>query len=206
MIIGTVLFLALGVFTLVMVILGLVAWMRDRTKSIVRLAGILGIVYALYAVALVTVSLFSQAKDLKYGEEQCFDDWCATVTQFKIDPISSDSATARQYVVVYLRVTNKGKRMEMAPDSPRVQLIDSLGNAYGISEAGQAAYVKRFGKQEPLDKRIGAGESFNTALVFDLPSIRNGLKVSVTEGGWPSRLVIGDENSFFHAHRTTPLD
>jgi hypothetical protein len=143
-------------------------------------------VAAIYLAALLLVSLTSHERRLALGEDQCFDDWCTSVTKIE---------QRRPQTVVLLRVTNQARRVRMRPDNPHIEVRDARGESFAPAMDDGV----------PLDKTLGPGESFTKQIVFELPPATERPVFVVTEGGWPSRLVIDDENSFFHLKTVTPL-
>jgi len=152
---------------------------RWRQSSITGLA--LVAVMAAYGASLVGVSIFTPTRELAIGEWKCFDDWCASVT----------SATrSGDAIEIELSVQNRGRRAQ-APDTPRAWLLHGAErNELDVPE---------------LASRVPGGSTRK------LPPIRIVLPAAerpqllVTEGGLPSLLVIGDDNSPFHPQPAWPL-
>jgi hypothetical protein len=162
-------FLVVGLL-LAMLVLGVRrSWRSARTAAMVA-----ALVVFVYGVALLVVSVTTPARSLAIGDWKCFDDWCASVT--------STTRTGDE-VLVTVSVQNRGRR-EQAPDTPRVWLVHN-GRRDQVAVAG-------------LTSRVPGGS------VRQLPPLRlvspasEGPQLVVTEGGFPSRLVIGDDNSPFH--------
>lgn len=152
------------------------SWRSARVASLVAV-----VIVIAYAAALMGVGVTAPARSLAIGEWKCFDDWCATVTS---------TTRTGDVVLVSLTVQNQGRR-EQAPDSPRVWLVH-----HGVRDEVIVA---------GLTSRVPGGS------VRALPQIRvvspasESPQLVVTEGGFPSRLVIGDDNSPFHAQPAWPL-
>ena len=132
-------------------------------------------VVGLYALALVAVSLTTPGRTLAKGEWKCFDEWCVTLV--------SSSRTGGS-LTLQLSVQNRGRR-EQAPDTPRAWLTGD-GGRDEVSIPGLAA-------------RVPGGSTVALAPVTLVAPASGHPAFLVTEGGFPSILVIGDENSPFHA-------
>jgi hypothetical protein len=140
-----------------------------------------GVTVILYGLALVAVSVTTPARTLAIGEWKCFDDWCASVT--------SVSRTG-DAVTVVLSVQNQGRR-EQAPDTPRVWLIRN-GHREEVIVPG-------------LNARVPGGSVRRLPTMALTAPANESPQLVVTEGGFPSRLVIGDDNSPFHPQPAWPL-
>ena len=133
-----------------------------------------GLLMAVYAVALVGASATAPARSLANGEWKCFDDWCVTITSV---------VRTGNTVQIVLTVQNQGHR-EQAPDTPRAWLLHNTRRDEVVVPG--------------LASRLPGGSSRHlppirlTAPTAELP------RFLVTEGGFPSVLVIGDDNSPFH--------
>ena len=166
--VGTVL-LVLGLIVATLVLVVGRSWSGARVTSVVA-----GLIVIVYGVSLIVVSLTTPVRSLAMGEWKCFDDWCASVTSLTR---TGDS------VLVSLSLQNRGRR-EQAPDSPHLWLV-----LHGVRDEVIVA---------GLSSRVPGGS------VRQLPQIRlvspasDNPQLVVTEGGLPSRLVIGDDNSPFH--------
>jgi len=169
-------FLVVVLMAAVLVLVVRRSWRSARVTSMVA-----GVIVIAYAAALMVFSVTTPVRSLTMGEWKCFDDWCASVTSVTR---TGDS------VLVSLSVENQGRR-EQAPDSPRVWLVH-----HGVRDEVIVA---------GLSSRVPGGS------VRQLPEIRlvspasDSPQLVVTEGGFPSRLVIGDDNSPFHPQPGWPL-
>jgi hypothetical protein len=145
------------------------SWARARATGIVAAA-----VLAVYSLALVGVGIASPARSLALNEWKCFDDWCATVTS--VTRTGDD-------VVVSISTRNQGRR-EQAPDTPRVWLVhNSRRDEVSVPEL--ASRVPGGTLRQLREVRLSVPSSEGPVLV-------------ITEGGFPSRGVIGDDNSPFY--------
>lgn len=74
------------------------------------------------------------------------------------------------------------------PNSRVLTLVDERGNKYApTSQSGT-----------PLTTPLRPAESYTTEVVFDLPAEVKSPTLLINEGDWPTRLVIGHENSPLH--------
>ncbi len=105
------------------------------------------------------------------------------------------------YYVVTVQVRNASQRTAQKPDHPAFFLEDGHERQYLSSPIGQQAVTQ----QPTWETRLQPGETQPRTLVFDAPaSLRQHTpqpRLGVTEGSWPTPLVVGDENSPWH-HRT----
>jgi hypothetical protein len=163
--------------TVVLLVSTLVAALRRRGRSASRRGAGAAVVVVAYAVALLAAGAASRPRPLADGQWKCFDDWCVTVT--------SVAATADGRDVT-LQVRNAGRGRAQRPDAPHAS----------IEPAGRQLEI------DGLDQRLEPGQTATLHASVPLSDMTGGpgARLVVTEGGWPSRLVIGDENSPRHAH------
>ncbi|GAA3290801.1 hypothetical protein Dvina_18955 [Dactylosporangium vinaceum] len=161
----------------VLMIVTLVAALRGRTRSAVRLGSACVALVGTYAAALVAAGAASRPRTLAHGEWKCFDDWCVTVAS------ATPAADGRD---VTLLVRNAGRGRAQRPDAAQAYL-----------EPGRRPLVVA-----GLDERLDPGQTATLhVLVLRADVAGNaGTRLVVIEGGWPSHAVIGDENSPWHAH------
>jgi hypothetical protein len=170
---------ALVVLALLVAVVAFAA--RRRWARSLRALSALGLVLALYAAALLGASLIAPHRTLRIGQWKCFDDWCASVTS---------AVRTGDTVQLSISVRNQGRRRQ-APDTPRMWLIDD-GRRDEVSVPGLASAI--------------AGRFTVTLPPIALTASSTGRPMLlVTEGGFPSGLVIGDENSPFHPQRAWQL-
>jgi hypothetical protein len=163
--------------TAVLLVAALVAAVRRRTRSAVRRGAAAVVLAGAYAIALIAVGVTSRARALSDGQWKCFDDWCVTVAS--VAPV----ADGRE---VTLLVRNAGRGRAQRPDAPQAYL-DPGRRPLAITE---------------LDKRLGPGRTATLHVLVPRSDMADGsdTRLVVSEGGWPSHAVIGDENSPWHAH------
>ena len=151
------------------------ALMRHHPTSARRRFVAAATLVLLYTAALVTAGVASRPGVLSAGDWKCFDDWCITVRS------TTATATGRR---VTLEARNAGRGRAQRPDSPHVVLEPAGRPPVPVPVTG-------------LDQQLNPGQT--AALTCEVTWTGPG-RLIVTEGGWPSRLVVGDENSPWHAH------
>lgn len=83
--------------------------------------------------------------------------------------------------------------------SQSTSLFHTAGRRYAFSPAGQKAWEDEHGPTTPLTKELRPGESYETALVFDVPAGAARLRLFLGDDplGVES-VLIGHENSPMH--------
>jgi hypothetical protein len=158
-----------------------------------------------YAVVLLGASLSSKTRQLAPGTDKCFDDWCASVIGSRILP-RTNSVASNELIAVTLRISNRARQAAFRPSQPRVILMLPDGDTLASSEVAQSEFEKQAGPQDDLAKRLLAGESFQTTLVFEVPATTRQASVVVLEGPAAiTQFLVGDENSFFHKKMVYPI-
>lgn len=161
----------------------------------------------LYFAALLLVSFTSSQTIIEQTQEKCFDEMCFSVKQVnkvKTLGLPPEQKTAQGiYYVVTLQLRNAALRVPQKPDNPAYNIVDRQGKSYIYSGEGQIALERQQPQQvRPIDflssHRLNPGEVLTNDLVFDLPTAVEEPGIVITEGSWPTPLIIGDENSFFH--------
>ncbi len=160
-----------------------------------------------YLVALLIFSLASHEKVLARDEEKHFCEIDCHLAYSVIDVRQSktlgdapNQKTAHgTFTVVTIKTrfdeaTISGRRGDglLFPNSRVLTLFDDRGNKY----AAAAATPGDSGK--PLTTPLRPGESYTTAIVFDLPADAKPATLLINEGEWVTHLVIGHENSPLH--------
>jgi hypothetical protein len=200
--VGSLLFLAFLLATGILTAILAYRKLRKRPTRGLKLAIV--VCLSAYAVALLGFSLTSKNRQLALGTDKCFDDWCATVTSARPLP-NPNRAAGTGLVAVTLRISNRARGAAFRPSQPRVSLVFAGGDA-APSAPAQREFEKQEGPQEDLNKRLVAGESFQTILVFEVPAAARELSVVILEGPATfTRILAGDENSFFHKKMTYPI-
>ena len=94
--------------------------------------------------------------------------------------------------------TMRPKEAPLYPNPRQVYIVDSSGRRYNPSEAGQRALEETGVKSTPLSRPLIPGESYVTALVFDLPSDIREPRLYVGDADPVSSILIGHEESPLH--------
>lgn len=199
LLIGDLIFLA----TFLMIVAGVVLLaiaLTTRHSRFARGVLLVGVTWLLiYAVALFAVSWVTPQQTLAIGQEHCFDEMCFSVTQARTaNAMTSQDGVSHvahgTYYIVTMQLRNKARWQPQKPDSPGAYLVDQSGHTYQPARDGQQV----IGQEARWDERLQPDERQMRDLVFDVPSNAGQPSLVITEGGWPSPLVIGDENSPFH--------
>jgi len=184
---------------------GILAYRKLRGRRIRGVALAIVLCLSVYALALVAVSLTSATLQLALGTDKCFDDWCATVTGAESLPGLS-APIGMKRVAMTLRISNRARQSAFRPSQPRVTLALASGVIVAPSPDAQRQFERQAGPQEDLAKRLVAGDTFQTKLVFEVPAATHEASVILVEG--PSVLtqfILGDENSFLHKKIVYPV-
>jgi hypothetical protein len=200
---GNLLFFLFLLATIVLTILLIYRKLRGKTIRPIAIA-IIGCLLT-YAVVLVGASLASRTRQLALGTDKCFDDWCASVTGSRVLP-TANAAAGNALVAITLRISNRARRAAFRPSQPRVMLTLPSGDTLAPSEVAQREFEKQAVPRDVLGKRLLAGESFQTTLVFEVPASTRQASVVVLEGpAVITRFLVADENSFFHKKMVYPI-
>ena len=110
---------------------------------------------------------------------------------------------AHEYVVT-VQIRNAGRGRAQRPDHLAIQIVDRQGRdamfmtvdaTTGATTSADSTRINALWNQPLL-----AGQQVSHQISFDWPTDAEQPLLLATEGGWPTVLVIGDENSFFHPH------
>ncbi len=201
---GTLAFLgaALALPVLAGLALHAIATGRGARARLLARAG-LGVI-GFYAAALALFSFTSRDRVLGRSEEKLFcgadcDLAFSLVAAEPIDPIvpAFRLRPAHRSWLVSVRVRSDAARVTIRPSSARARVLDARGRAYDVAALAE----RELGVGDaghPFDRALPPGESYVRNLVFELPADISEPRLLITEGGWISRLVPGDENSPFH--------
>ena len=181
--------------TIVAVIVTLVSRRRLPSRSILVGASIW---LSLYITGMLMVSFLTPQTVLSLRQEKCFDDMCFSVTSVDI----TANLKAKQYVsmpqglfyIVTVQLRNAAIRAPAKPDNPLFTLVDQQGHTYAPSLLAQQS----IGQAPTWNQQLQPGEIVPREIVFEVPNLLQQPGLLIAEGGWPTMLIIGDENSFFH--------
>ena len=173
--IGGLVFLLLVALTLTLC--GVLAHRALKHRSLWQVGASLIGAWVFYAAVIAVTGILSADHLISLGSIECFDDWCAGVT---------NATTSGTVVTLDVLVINEARRTAQTPDHPKLVLIDSTGAEHLPTEE-----IPR-----PLDSRVEAGEIFTTQLRFEIGSGVVAPRALLTEGSGPP--LIGDQNAFLH--------
>jgi hypothetical protein len=189
---------------------------RRRRLAKLILAGAIAAA-VLYLFALLGLSIVSHEQVAARGEEKYFCEVDCHLA-YSVVGVENRRTLAGQvprglYRLVTVRVRFDEETiarwrphdMSLTPNSRLVRVIDASGKTYPIDARGQNALVSSLGPQVPLTRPLNPGESYETRLVFDLPANVLNPRLLITESFWPTLLLLGHENSFFHGKTSWAL-
>lgn len=155
---------------------------------------------ATYLVLLLLGSITSHGRVLAPGEEKhiCEVDCHLAYSVASARSESLAGGLARHVVTVKVRFdqetisSRRSRTATLSPNSRYVALVDARGHTYPSSSEG-------------LRRLLIPGESYATDLVFDVPADAGDLRLILRNNDLPTPLIIGHENSLFHAKTTFAL-
>jgi hypothetical protein len=167
----------------------------------------------IYLAILLSVSLLSPAPTLQPGQVRCFGEMCFTVTHVRVTKtlgeIDHPLVAKGVFYVLTVRLQNTARQATQRPDHPRLWIVAQDGSIYPAMIDPHSIQGQPAGAAIPAntmwDQQLQPGKATKRTLVFDLPVDATGLRLVIAEGSWPTPLIIGDENSFFHARTTFNL-
>jgi hypothetical protein len=186
-------FIAVFFATVAALVLAAVAALRGRRARAIAILRRMGIFAGLYLGIVILVSLVSPRRVLQVGEDQCWDDWCLTVTDVRRKP--SDNGIRYD---VTIRISSRARRVAQRGRGTHVYLMDDRGRCYDpISEPAAV----------PFDILLQPQEAVRTTRVFELPSdTADPVLVASHGGGFPAWFIIGDSGSLFHKRTVVQLE
>jgi Domain of unknown function (DUF4352) len=196
--IGTLLFLGtiFGVSGCLVYIIYTVLTHRAR-QTFACLLG-LGIWLGIYTLIMIVVSLATPQTVLVRGQEHCFDEMCFSVrgvmTTRTVGTGTHKLTAQGIYYIVSVQLRNAARQTSQKPDHPALSLVDRADHQYDSSSTGQTS----IGQSPQWDQRLQPGEVQTRTVIFDVPLQIQQPHLVIAEGSWPTPLIIGDENSFFH--------
>ncbi len=182
----------------------------DRAKKIF-LAGLC--VAGGYGLLLLAFSLASEERVLAAGEKKYFCEVDCHLAYSVVDAKTAkmlgsgekQATAAGTFYVVTLRTyfdekttsVNRGNGL-LHPNLRMVRMLDDQGRSFSSSLEGLKALDALAEKMVPLDQSLRPGDSYETTLVFDVPTDAKNLRLWLTDPLPLNWLLIGHENSFFH--------
>jgi hypothetical protein len=186
-------------------------------KGLVAAVGVVGV----YLCLMLGFSFASREKVLARGEEKHFCEVDCHLAYSVIDVTTAksignppDGAIAGgTFYIVNLKtrfdentISHGRGDAPLTPNARALAVYDEQGRRYNLSAAGQRALELVGGGGTPLTTPLHPGESYTTALVFDLPAAIKNPTLLVNEAMLPTVFIIGHENSFRHAQTKFQLD
>jgi hypothetical protein len=163
--------------------------------------GAVGVWFGIYAVLLVTVSLFSVEKTLSLNDPKAFCGFyldChlhAAVTDVRKTKTFGNKTAVGEFYVVKVKIFSDARRAEINLWNPQFTVVDAEKRKY--------ERIVELEKPEPSwDTKIPAGGSFEKEAVFDLPENVSNPRLDIAEGIGVDKVfemfLIGDEDSLWH--------
>lgn len=178
-----------------------------------RIGTVLGVGVAAYAVLLAGLSLTSRERVLEAGAKKYFCEMDCHLAYSLIGvetaktlgtPPRAVTASGR-FVIARVRtwfdpstIASFRGNGPLTPNPREAYVSDGEGRRYPVSAAGTRAFEESRGATVPFTKELRPGQSYETALVFDLPTDLARPRLFVGDPDGIERLLIGHENSFFH--------
>lgn len=218
---GVLLFLGTSLLLLLLALLsasGLITRKYGRAwKGLLALVAVLGI----YLGLMLVFSLRSREKLLARGEEKYFCEidchLAYSVIDFKqaqsIGNPPNQARAAGAFYIVNIKtrfdentISSRRGDAPLYPNPRVLALFDEQGRKYNPSTEGQQALDLSGGGGTPLTTPLRPGETYTTALVFDVPAEVRNPTLGINEESLPARFIVGHENSFWHGQTRFRLD
>lgn len=116
------LFLLLGLVASVALVVAAVRRVRGDRKGARRVLRRLTLGGATYFAVVIATSLLVPQRVYRVGDQQCFDDWCITVSGARW----TSQPSGERYEVT-LQLSNRARRMPMGERGTVVYLVDAQG-------------------------------------------------------------------------------
>jgi hypothetical protein len=204
---GTLTFIITVLFLVVSLAFLIVSLVRGQTTR-ARMLGVFIITWlAIYTGLLLAVSLASRSPTLETGQEHCFDEMCFSVQEVtQSDSLESGHAKGVFYII-HLRLHNAARRAAQKPSNPQIWVADAQGHDYPqMISAEQGHAGQQVSAAELWVGRLNPGETADRLVAFDLPANISLPVLMISEGsGFPTNVIIGDENSYLHSRTTFRL-
>lgn len=180
-------FLVAFLAAIITLVLTAIAAIRGQSARVRRLLGRLGLGLGLYAGVMVAVSLVSPGRAVPAGQEQCFDDWCISIT----NAVRTRTTTGDQIDVAFRLASHAG----------RVSQREQYVVPYLLDEAGARHAAQPAPGEIQFDVLLGPLESKSTTRIFRIPTGTRlaGVEIGREGAGWfPRCCIIGDQGSLLH--------
>ncbi len=173
----------------------LVFWFSRKPKFARTTAMVVGAGVVVYLALLLGFSIASRTTTLARGQEKYFCEidchLAYSITDAKAAPNGDYLVTLRTRFDETTTSPSRPKDAPLTPSPREVRLIDATGHQYEPTTVGGTSLLT------PLKP----SDSYTTRLEFKIPKdATTGVRLLLnTAPGWPDHLIIGDENSVFHA-------
>lgn len=173
--------------------------LRGRLKTAFRLARLLGLFLASYAVALMAVALATPRRVYAPGARRCFDDWCvaalsAEMAEIPANPPCQPDRGGSTWLAT-IEVSSVARRIRQRARDARAELEDGEGRRYQPCPASLTIGTE---PGRSLWDELGPGESFRVLLPFRLPAGSRPAGLIVHHGDFPGIAIIGADQSLLH--------
>ncbi len=191
----------LGTVITILILLITVISKVTKHKNVSSGIKLIIIVVLTYSFLWVIFYFISVDRDVSFGTDICFDDWCATVTKFEISKTLGKEnhllIPHGEFIILHIKMSNHAKRIAQKPSDPRVHIIDEQNHSWSFSEEGQKTFEELTGRQIPFNKELELNQSLETQLVFDIPTDAKNLKVLIEEGPFITNLLFNEDRKVF---------
>ena len=159
------------------------------------LGALVGACAFIYFGLLFAMALASREETLAPGQEKYFCEIDCHLA-YSVGASREDIQDGERRVHILLRTRfdettispRRPKDAPLTPNQREIVLLDSQGRSFGpVAFTGT-----------PLTRSLIPGESYETEVVFLLPTDSAQLRLLVTSFGWEEHLLIGDEKSLGH--------
>jgi hypothetical protein len=154
-----------------------------------------------YSAVWLIFFLIRSERVMAYGDDVCFDDWCATILEIQkgpeiqqqFAPISQDSL----WIVLNVRMSNHARGIAQKPSEPRVFIVDQKGYSWYPSLKGQQKLEADFGPQVSLGEKLALHQALTTKIVYSLPKRSENLRIIIAEGPFITKLLFPEDQADF---------
>lgn len=167
-----------------------ISFLRQEGDKVRRHLGWMGVVWLLYIVLVLAISLSSHPRVLTKGQEQCFGTLCFTVVRTEEIP-GYLANEGEQVLRVAIQVTNHSHHERKGDKTLQAYLVDSQGRIWnqGLGLEGVR-----------LSTTVLPGDSVMSEPVFKIPKDATDLRLVLTHGHQlPYLLLLGDRDSLLHS-------
>ncbi len=197
-----------GLVLLLAVAAGVLLFKKRQRWARYSLAAIVMVLTG-YAALLAMFSYASYDRTVARGDEKYF---CAmdchiaySVQNVARAPVLGDLKASGEFVLVTMRSRFDERTMApwrgngaFSPDPPTLVLVDTASRQYPVSSDGQRFWDMAHPEAHTMEGPLRPGESYETTWVFDVPAGTQSLRLFAGWHGFPSYMLIGDEDSPRH--------